>query len=195
MVARIRLKKCHYFRNMSFIFLQQQVQNHVDEAIFRRYSLEMTKIEFKNSTNTKNKILDFYFQKQFNPLLINFMSPILFFKFLSTSLCACLNFDNKQELIVTVQFEVFLHILCFMFICVVRAITSFYKTKVKTISTTTETNSWSNYEICIDEISQQLQERKLLLKFLEVTSKIFSLRINDRFYLFLRMRYKKCTLL
>ena len=43
------------------MFLQQQVQNHVDEAIFRRYSLEMTKIEFKNSTNTKNKILDFYF--------------------------------------------------------------------------------------------------------------------------------------
>ena len=44
------------------MFLQQQVQNHVDEAIFRRYSLEMTKFEFKNSTNTqKNKILDFYF--------------------------------------------------------------------------------------------------------------------------------------
>ena len=29
------------------MFLQQQVQNHVDEAIFRRYSLEMTKFEFK----------------------------------------------------------------------------------------------------------------------------------------------------
>ena len=61
MVARIRLKKCHYFRNMSLMFLQQQVQNHVDEAIFRRYSLEMTKIEFKNSTNTKKQDIGLLF--------------------------------------------------------------------------------------------------------------------------------------
>ena len=46
---------------MSFIFLQQQVQNHVDEAIFRRYSLEMTKIEFKNFTNTKKQDIGLLF--------------------------------------------------------------------------------------------------------------------------------------
>ena len=43
------------------MFLQQQVQNHVDEAIFRRYSFEMTKIEFKNSTNTKKQDIGLLF--------------------------------------------------------------------------------------------------------------------------------------
>ena len=78
------------------MFLQQQVQNHVDEAIFRRYSLEMTKIEFKNFTNTKKQDIGLLFLETIQSFAKSILCHHFYYlNILSTSLCVCLNFENK----------------------------------------------------------------------------------------------------